>query len=109
MTRADRITEYLSSAAGPDGCPVPQMAAEILAIADDRTLLSLGDVCRLTGRAPSTVKSWLRPPAPPRVQNTRPNPGFPQPAYQVAAGGLWDEEVIMVWIAEHPEQVRLPD
>lgn len=102
MTRTERLTAYLQAAPGPDGEPIPDMVQSILAIADDRQLLTTLDLAELLGRPPSTVKSWVdRHAAGIRVQ-TRRTVVPPPVAYQTRSGPLWDAEVVTAWIAEHP-------
>jgi hypothetical protein len=105
VTRTERLTEYLTLVVGTaDG--ISAIVTETLAIADDRRLMSLGDVSKRIGRPPTTIKSWLRPAQATGRQTRRVAPGFPAPAYEPASGGLWDAEDIEEWIAEHPDQVR---
>lgn len=91
MTRAERIKQYLITY--PAAWDRPEAAAELLAIADDRELLSLKDVAARLNRNATTILSWLR-----RDQHEIPAAiAFP------ASGMIWDGEEIEAWITAHPE------
>jgi predicted DNA-binding transcriptional regulator AlpA len=102
-TRRDRFIDCLSQAEFTErGISPNELANELLAIADARTLLTVGDVARLTGRKVSTLFSWIE-----REQN-----GIPSSVLGNRTHGrplLFDQDEITAWIETHPELIRKDD
>ncbi len=94
MTRAERIEQYLITSAGLFGPSIQEMTPVILAIADDRQLLSLKDVATMIGRPGPTILSWY--------QRGRQH-GFPASAYTTGTGMVWDAEDVQSWAVTHPQ------
>ena len=96
MTRAERITEYLTEYVDPSVFDHPDFSVDsILAIADDRTLLSLADFAQAIGRDRTTIRSWM----------ARGNVKAPHPSYRCGAGPLWDEEAVEAFKIANPGEV----
>lgn len=98
-TRAERLTELLQEIFDDSGWvlrPDLKIITDILAIADDRTFITLKRFSQLTGRDGTTILSWIE-----RGQHDIPpavcNPGN---------GQIWDEADILAWRDTHPELVR---
>lgn len=60
-------------------------------------LVGLAEVAKMTGRSKQTVCNWIG----------RGNQGFPAPLVHLAATKVWDREQVKVWMAGHPELVRV--
>lgn len=105
-TRAERLTDYLATCGlFPTVGDLDTVTRTLLAIADDRQLISLQDVSVVIGRPVSTIKTWLTK----AEANGRRTARYVEPpavACWPASGPLWDREVVEAWMAEHPEQVR---
>ncbi len=99
MTRAERIEQYLRDYENDvmnNDIDRALAAAQILAIADDRRYLMLGDVAEILSRSRSTVLSWV----------DRGTHDFPRPIGRSSAGMIWDGEQIDTWAAAHPALVH---
>jgi hypothetical protein len=98
MTRAEKITELLQSHGVDylDSFEIAELADQVLAMADDRELVTLQEFGRLIGRSPNTIITWM----------VRRNVVLPEPAYRIARGPLWDRVDIDQWVGDHPEEVR---
>jgi hypothetical protein len=99
-TRAERLTTLLTEIFDDAGWtlrPESQIIAEILAIADDRTFITLKRFSQLIGRDGTTILSWIQ-----RGQHDIPpeicNPGN---------GRIWDEADILVWRDTHEHLVGI--
>lgn len=96
-TRATRLTAYLW---GRDNSTItPQMVAEILAIADDRTLLTVGDFAAQLGRPVPTILSWIA-----RGQHDMPAQLYPTRPGRQRQVLLFDQDEVHAWIEAHAEQ-----
>ncbi len=94
MTRAERIAELLRDNTYPGNTRA--LTNEVLAIADDRRYLMLGDVAKMLSRSRSTVLSWV----------DRGTHDFPRPIGHSSAGMIWDGDQIDTWAAAHPALVH---
>lgn len=99
MTRAERIEKYLTGVnhathATPE--LITLMTSTVLAIADDRRYLMLGDIAAAMGRPRSTVLSWIE----------RGTYSFPQPVGRTSGGMIWDAEEIDIWTLSNPGLCR---
>lgn len=107
-TRAERLAQYLNVEL-QQWAPIPatqraNIVASLLAIADDRTFLSLTDVSNLTGRRITTVKHWLDRKPGTKVYARTVEPILP--AYRTAMGPLFDLEQVQAWMTRNPSQVQ---
>lgn len=98
-TRAERFTACLSQAEFDDrGISLNELARELLAIADDRELMTVGDLAGLINRNTSTVISWMS-----RQQHGIPRPVFP---VRPRTPMLFDADECRAWAAAHPKLAR---
>lgn len=99
-TRAERITDYLHEYLGSEIYDHPDFSVEeILAIADDRTLLTVGDFAAQLGRPVPTILSWIA-----RGQHDMPSQLYPTRPGRQRQVLLFDEDEVHAWIEAHAEQ-----
>ncbi len=96
-TRAERITAYLW---GRDNNRITsEMVAEILHIADDRTLLTVGDFAAQLGRPVPTILSWIA-----RGQHDMPRQLYPTRPGRQRQVLLFDQDEVHAWIEAHADK-----
>jgi predicted DNA-binding transcriptional regulator AlpA len=92
--RAERIQAVLTREDHHADNADALVIAEILAIADDRELISLKDVALRIGRNQTTILSWY---------NRGRQHGFPAAIAITSAGMIWDAEHITAWAQKWPK------
>lgn len=96
MNRAERLVALLNQKVPGLTKLNPQLVAEILAIADDRPLMSLKDFADHIGRNRTTILSWI----------ARGSHDVPRPVADTGAGFIWDGDQVTAWAELHPELKR---
>ncbi len=95
-TREELLNEYLAAHLIGDSTDTSLEVSDILAIADNRKLVSMAGFSKMIGRPRTTINSWIQ----------RGNVTVPAPAYVSDLGPLWDLEDIERFRVRYPRLLR---